>query len=167
MDLTAKTDGELNQWIANYESTNGGTKQTRYGELLEERARREQLKQKLSLDRSLECLKDAARRGVCITYGDLAAASGVGWSQARARMNGSGGHLERLLDLCHARGLPLLTAICVNQEGVAAGELGKEALAGFAAGARRLGSLVADERAFHHRCRDACFEWGRTASSNA
>jgi hypothetical protein len=161
MDLSAKTDDELNQMIANHERTTDGRAHPRYPALLEERARRSGLTQKLNLERSLELLKAAARRGACITYGDLAAGSAVEWSQARHQMNGPNGHLDLLLDLCHARGLPLLSAICVNQAGVSTGELGDDALAGFVAGARRLGLLVTDERAFHHQCRDACWEWGR------
>jgi hypothetical protein len=167
MDLQAKTDGELDQWIANHESQDGGTARLLYRQLLEERARRAQLTQKLNLEKSLDCLKDAARRGMCISYGDLASASGVEWSQARRQMNGPGGHLDRLLDLCHARDLPLLTAICVNKAGVSAGELDDAALAGFTTGARRLGSFVADARSFHHRCRDECWKWGREQAGKA
>lgn len=48
-------------------------------------------------------------------------------------MNGPHGHLDRLLELSYARGLPLLTAICVNQDRLEEGELGDEALAGFVA----------------------------------
>lgn len=77
-------------------------------------------------------------------------------------MNGANGHLDRLLDLCHARGLPLLTAICVNLTGVSTGELGDDALVGFATGARRLGWPVTNPRALHHRCRDECWAWGKT-----
>jgi len=80
-------------------------------------------------------------------------------------MTGSAGHLERLLETCHARSLSLLTAICVNQAGVQLGELGSEALAGFAAGARRLRYSFTDPREFHHRCRDECWEWGRHQAS--
>jgi hypothetical protein len=32
----------------------------------------------------------------------------VEWSQARHRMSGANGHLDLLLDVCHARGLPIL-----------------------------------------------------------
>jgi hypothetical protein len=160
MDLRTKTDDELDQWIVNHEGKEGGTSRPLYRQLLEERARRAQVTQKLSLEKSLAHLKATARTRICTTYGDLAAASGVEWSQARHQMNGSGGHLERLLDLCHARELPLLTAICVNQSGVTTGDLGEDALAGFVAGARRLGFLITDGREFHHRCRDECWEWG-------
>ncbi|QIK95579.1 hypothetical protein G7076_02975 [Sphingomonas sp. HDW15A] len=164
MDLTTKTDPEIETWIRNYENA-GKTSETFYLELLEERVRRTQLKQRLDFDRSLEHLKQAAIDHACISYGELAKASGVEWSKARHQMNGSSGHLDRLLDLCYARGLPLLTATCVNQDNVADGELGEEALAGFVAGARRLGLVVHDPREFHHRCRDECWEWGAKEQS--
>ena len=161
MDLSAKSDGEIDTWIENYEAKAGATALPFYRQLLEERARRAQSKQRLDFERSLEHLKQAAIRQVCTTYSELAKASGVEWSQARHQMNGSSGHLDRLLDLCHARSLPLLTAICVNQSNVSDGELGGDALAGFIAAAKRLGLSVTDERAFHHECRDKCWQWGR------
>jgi hypothetical protein len=162
MDLSTKTDKQVNQMIANHERAPGGRDVPQYPLLLEERARRAQITQKLNLEKSLEQLKAAARTGICISYGDLAKASNVDWSQARHQMNGANGHLDRLLDLCHARGLPLFTAICVNQTWVRTGELGEDALAGFATGARRLGLVVTDARAFHHQCRDTCWAWGKT-----
>jgi len=160
MDIAGKTDQELKQWISNHER-NGKTSLPLYHQLLEENARRAQAKQKLSLEKSMEHLKQTAIRQICTTYGDLAIASSVKWSQAHHQMNGSAGHLELLLDLCHARGLPLLTAICVNQAGVATGELDTQALAGFVAAAKRLGFAVNDGRAFHHHHRDDCWLWGR------
>jgi hypothetical protein len=47
-------------------------------------------------------LKEAAIRQECISYGDLAKASAINWSRARHLMNGSHGHLDRLLELCYA-----------------------------------------------------------------
>ena len=167
MGLETKTDKEIDQWIVNHEQKPGGAALPFYHQLLEERARRAQQKQKLNMEHSLACLKDAAVRQTCVTYGELAAASGVEWSQARHQMNGSTGHLDRLLDLCHARGLPLLTAICVNQAGVSTGELGEDALAGFVAAAQRLGFLITDDRAFHHQSRDECWLWGREQTRKA
>jgi hypothetical protein len=35
-------------------------------------------------------------------------ASGIEWSHPRHQMNGPHGHLDRLLELCYARGLPFL-----------------------------------------------------------
>lgn len=56
MDLETKTDKELAQWIVNYERKPGATALPFYRELLEERARRAQAKQRLNLERSLEHL---------------------------------------------------------------------------------------------------------------
>lgn len=159
MDLASKNDREIEQWIANHEAKDA-TAAPLYAALLKERVRRAQSTHKMSFKSSLDHLKDAAIGQRCTTYGALAAASGVDWSKARHQMNGSDGHLDRLLDICHARGLPLLTAICVNQDKVEDGELGADALAGFANGARRIGISINDPLEFHHACRDACWAWG-------
>lgn len=163
MNLASKSDPEIERWIASYERE-GATALPFFAELLEERVRRAQAKHKMSFETSLDHLKQAAIEQRCTTYGALAAASGVEWSVARHQMNGLNGHLDRLLDICHVRGLPLLTAICVNQGGLQNGELGADALEGFANGARRLGLAITDPLSFHHVSRDACWEWGRQQS---
>ena len=165
-DLSGKSDKEIERWIKNHEDRNQQS-QSLYRDLLEERARRAQSKQLLNLERSLDRLKAAAIRQECTSYGDLAKASDIEWSQARQQMNGATGHLDRLVDLCHARGLPLLTAICVNQDRVAQGKLGPKALAGFVAAARRLGIRVTDPREFHRESRDECWRWGQKQSEKA
>lgn len=157
--LEFKSDAEIGNWIKNHETARQ-TSAPLYMELLEERARRSQSSQRLDFSRSLKHLERAARQRTCTSYAALAAASGVEWSKARHQMNGPNGHLDRLLDICHARGLPMLTAICVNQSNVANGELAKEALSGFVAGARRLGMAVDDPVEFHRRCRDESWDWG-------
>lgn len=159
MKLAKKTDPEIESWIKNHEDA-GKTQEPLYFDLLEERVRRAQLKHKLDFDLSLEHLKQAAVAQNCTSYGDLAKASGVDWSKARHQMNGPNGHLDRLLDICHARGLPMLTAICVNQQNVADGNLGEEALTGFISAGRRLGLAVNDPVEFHRQCRDECWAWG-------
>ena len=151
MDLSSKSDKEIDQWIRNHE-IKSATGAPLYGLLLEERARRSKTKHSLDVETSLKALQ-------------LAAANGVDWNQARHRMNGANGHLDRLLDICHARGLPMLPAICVNKQGLETGELEPAALAGFAEGARRLGFKVTDELAFHHEHRDECWAWGRRQSA--
>ena len=160
MDLSSKSNSEIATWIKNHEK-NKATTTPLYFQLLEERVRRAQLNQKLDFDKSLEHLKQTAIAQTCTTYGALAEASGVPWSQARHQMNGVNGHLDRLLDLCHALDLPLLTAICVNQGNVATGELGEDALNGFALGTDRIGRLIGDPLEFHHACREECWRWGR------
>ncbi len=160
VDLSAKSDREIETWIRNHENERA-TAAPLYIQLLEERVRRAQARHRLDFDKSLAMLKQAAIAQRCTTYGELAAASGVEWSKARHQMNGANGHLDRLLDICHARGLPLLTAICVNQGNVKDGELGEDALAGFVTGARRLGLGFGDAREFHRKTRDECWEWGK------
>ncbi|MBZ9857895.1 hypothetical protein LB566_29360 [Mesorhizobium sp. CA13] len=162
-NLSEKKDAEIDQWIRNHEQKRA-TGAPLYLQLLEERARRSQGKGHLSIDKSLELLSQAAIEQRCVTYGDLAKASNVEWSQARHRMSGANGHLDRLLDVCHVRNLPMLPAICVNESGRDTGELEASALEGFAAGARRLGFAVADALSFHHQTRDACWQWGRDQS---
>jgi hypothetical protein len=159
-DFSNKNDSQIDQWIANFE-TRKETGATLYYELLEERAKRAQKRHGLDLERSLSALKQAAIEGICITYGDLAKTSAVDWSKARHQMNGKHGHLDRLLEIRHARGLPLLTAICFNKGGLEAGELKGNALVGFAQGARRIGRPIADERAFDRACNDECWTWGK------
>ena len=164
MDLSTRTDQQLGNLINNHEAK-GATGLPFYRGLLEERARRSQAKSLLNVERSLQLLRRAAIEQRCVTYGDLAKASNVEWSQARHRMSGANGHLDRLLDVCHARGLPMLPALCVNQSGLQAGELEESALSGFAAGARRLGFAVTDGLSFHRQCRDECWKWGREQPS--
>ena len=78
-----------------------------------------------------------------------------------ARGHGANGHLDNLIDICRARGVPLLTAICVNQRSVETSELTKESLARFikAKAAQRLEYTVSDEQAFLQKCQQECFEW--------
>lgn len=160
ISFSDKSDKEIEQWIRNHERL-GKTDSELFKELLEERARR--AGKILDPEKSMELLIQAAKEQRFVTYGQLAAVNGVGWNAARHRMNGSGGHLDNLLDLCHSRGLPLLTSICVNQSGADTGDLSSEALAGFVAGARRLGHRIANhERVeFLRRCQAESFRWGK------
>lgn len=108
---------------------------------------------------------ESARHSKFTTYGDLAKASGVSWSVARHAMNGAGGHLDSLLDVCHARQMPLLTALCVNQQSVHSGELSDDSLRGFIKGAQRLGYVVTDEQAFLRQCQQESFSWAKGKAS--
>ena len=160
VDLTSKSNAEIDQWIHNHEQKSA-TKVPLYLELLEERARRTKQIGHLDIDKSLQLLIQAAVEQRCVTYGDLAKASNVEWTRARHKMNGANGHLDRLLDVCHVRGLPMLPAICVNESGRKTGDLETMALKGFALGARRLGFRFPDALAFHHQAREECWRWGR------
>lgn len=153
------TDTDLKTLIQNHERA-AQTQVARYRELVEEHARR--FGHGLRVDVSLACLMEASRTHRFTTYGDLAEANRVPWSQARRLMSGARGHLDNLLSVCHARGLPLLTALCVNKEATSDGQMVDEALRGFVKGAQRLGYKVTDERAFPARVPAAVLLLGRT-----
>lgn len=159
IDLTTKTDEDIDTWIGNYERK-GATADPLYKTLLEERAKRQS--RGLKIEVSLRHLHETARAGRFTTYGDLADANGVPWNLARHAMNGPRGHLDLLLDVCHARSIPLFTAVCVNQAGLTSGELSEEALKGFVSGAKRLGHQITDQAAFLRDCQLESFEWAKT-----
>src|SRR5262249_39373432 len=116
----------------------------------------------LKIEYSLALLIQAAKEGRFVSYGSLAAASGIEWKIARHGMNGARGHLDNIVSYCYARNLPLLPAICVNAQGLESGELEPSALKGFIAAAKRLKIAVIDEEAFYRRCQRDCFEWGKS-----
>lgn len=157
-NLTERTDAQIRTWIKNHEDQ-GATASSLYKALLEEEARRKE--GTLKIDASIEHLKRSARHGQFTTYKQLADASKASWTQVRHLMNGPYGHLDQLLGVCHARGLPLLSAICVNRDAADTGELSDDALAGFVKAAKRIGHSPTDARQFLKEKQDECFEWGR------
>lgn len=164
LDLSTKTDAQINALIRNHKDKNARDRPI-YPLLLEERARRAQTKSRLDFSKSLRLLRDAAMKEICVSYGQLAEASEVEWSVARHQMNGAKGHLDGLLDICHAQGLPMLPAICVNKTNLQTGDLDPAALQGFAEGARRLGHSFSDAYKFHRDRQGDCWKWGREQKS--
>ncbi|PKP96027.1 MAG: hypothetical protein CVT76_07830 [Alphaproteobacteria bacterium HGW-Alphaproteobacteria-15] len=164
MRFDNKTDAQIESWARKFEEA-CKTDLPEYELVLAERIRRRQKKHKLSFELSLEHLKMCAIAGKFTSYGQLAKASDVEWSQARHQMNGHDGLLDTLLGVCKNKKLPLLTAICVNQENLETGKLGVEALTGFVEGAKRIGWSVGDPEEFHLECVRHCFEWGEKQKS--
>jgi hypothetical protein len=160
-NLATKSDDEIDSWIEKYVAR-GLTSDPTCLLLLEERGQRQS--KVLKIEKSLDHLMDAARRKKFTTYGALAMASDVPWKKARHLMNGARGHLDRLLEICHARQLPLLTALCVNQESVKTGDLSEESLNGFINGAQRLGYPITDRKAFLRQCQNESFGWAERQS---
>jgi hypothetical protein len=152
-DLSARSDAEIDTWIENHEKQ-GKTDAALYRALLEERARRSS--HQLNIETTLAHLREAAKRKTYTTYGKVAEVNGIGWNIARRLMPK---HLDRSLELCHARKWPLLTVLCVKQNEVASGDLSGDSLKGFVAGARRLGYTVTDDKKFMRECQAACFAW--------
>jgi hypothetical protein len=155
-DFSDYADNQIDFWIEKY-VVRGLTAELQCRLLFEERARRQS--KVLSIEKSLKHLIQAARLKQFTTYVELAKASGVDWSKARNLMNGPKGHLDRLLEVCDARDMPLLTALCVNQDAATTGELADNALDGFVKGAQRLGYEVVNPREFLRQCQKRCFDW--------
>ena len=152
---------QIEQLISNYRAK-GAVHVEDFAALLQARDEKLQMASGLNLHRSLERLKQAALAGGFISYGELAAASGLAWTHTlRARMSGPKGHLDQLLDHCDNQQLPLLPSLCVNKQNLTTGALDHPSLKGFAAGARRIGLDVVDEEVFLRQCQEACFDWGR------
>lgn len=114
----------------------------------------------LDLNRSYEAILERARQGRFVTYGDVAAASGVEWAKARRPIPF---HLENLLRISHERGWPLISAIVVSKDKLETGQLEGDSLSGFLAAVKKLGFTVDDPQAFVHQQQQAVFEWAKTA----
>lgn len=111
----------------------------------------------LCLMATLGAIHAAALGRRFLSYGAVAAASGLPWSAARRRMD------PHLFDLCRratARGWPLLSAIVVDQKSVLHGAMRGRPLIGFARAAGRCGRIVGgDAAAFLAEEQERVFEW--------
>jgi ribosomal protein S25 len=114
----------------------------------------------LVFDTTVAAIRAAAAERRFITYGEIASANGVSWSVARRPMNK---HLEAVVEWAARNGLPLITAIVVDQPAVGTGAMSDSAMSGFMRAARKFGHIVTDERAFLGDQQQAVFYWARTA----
>jgi 5-methylcytosine-specific restriction protein B len=111
----------------------------------------------LERGRSFAAIRAAAEARRFLSYGAVAAASGLAWQAARRRMDP---HLFALCAWATGRGWPLLSAIVVDQKSVAAGALGGRPLIGFARAAERCGRIVGgDAAAFLAEEQARVFAW--------
>jgi 5-methylcytosine-specific restriction enzyme B len=117
----------------------------------------------LDINKTYGAILAAAREGRFVTYGELAAASGVEWNKARRPLPQQ---LGKLVEIAHGRGWPLLSAIVVNRDQVETGALEGDALHGFLAAASQVGLQVDDPRAFLRAQQKATFEWAKTAPND-
>ncbi|MER9465389.1 AAA family ATPase [Mesorhizobium sp. M0482] len=114
----------------------------------------------LDINKSYKAILDGARQSRFVTYGEVAAASGVEWKKARRPLPLQ---LDQLVYISHERGWPLISAIVVSKENVESGRLEGESLAGFMAAVAKVGLTVDDAQAFLHEQQQAVFEWSKTA----
>lgn len=114
----------------------------------------------LDISKSYKAIISKAREGRFLTYGDVAAASGLEWQKARRPLPQQ---LDELVRISHERGWPLISAIVVNKENVDTGKLDGEALSGFLTAVKRLGVPVNDPQSFLQEQQEAVFSWAKSA----
>ncbi len=115
----------------------------------------------LDFDKSFEVIRKAAKDRRFVSYKELADASGADWSRVHYDI---GGHLWRLVEYAHRRGWPMLSAIVVNKQNVATGQMEPETLDGFLGAAKDLGHVVTDENRFLREQQEEVFQWGVMSS---
>lgn len=150
---TAYSDQEIENLIANHRRI-GRTDAPLFLTLLAEHERRRG--RGLSFDTTLRAIRAAAAERRFIGYKDIADESGAVWAQVHWQV---GDHLTRLCEYANRQGWPLLSAIVVNKENVATGDLDPQSLAGFVTVARSLGYVVSDEHAFLKAEQQRVFAW--------
>jgi hypothetical protein len=157
INLDTLDDGQLQALIENHERQ-GATDTKTYIDALEELAKRKG--KGLNFETTMRVIRQAAGEQRYLSYGELAEASGADWNHVRYAI---GPHLDSLLEFCHRKGLPLLTAIVVNKQNLKTGDLEPDSLKGFIAGARKLGIPIADEKGFLREQQRLVFEWARSS----
>lgn len=109
--------------------------------------------------RSVAAIRAAAATQRFLSYGDVAEANGMAWSEARRRIDP---HLFGICRDATARGWPLLSAIVVDRRSVAHGAMRGRPLIGFARCAERCGRIVGeDAAAFLAEEQERVFAWAR------
>lgn len=148
---------ELQNIVKNHRER-GKTDAPRYLEAFEELGRRRG--QGFEFEKSLTLIRDAAAERRFLSYKQLADAHGLEWSRVRYAINN---HLGDLLEYSHLKGIPLLSAIVVNQQNVATGSMEPKTLTGFALAARALGYAFGDDATFLKEQQEAVFQWASGA----
>jgi 5-methylcytosine-specific restriction protein B len=107
--------------------------------------------------RTLAAIHAAASARRFLSYGEIAAASGLAWSAARRRMDP---HLFGLCRRATERGWPLVSAVVVDRPSVPHGAMRGRPLIGFARAAERCGRIVGpDAAAFLAEEQHRVFDW--------
>lgn len=147
------SDQQLRNVIENHRK-NGKVHEAYYLDAMEELARRKG--QGLDFQKSFNLIRRAAAERRFLSYKELADASGSDWSKVRYAVNT---HLGDLIDYAHGRGWPLLSAIVVNQQNVATGDMEPTTLKGFIEAARALGYTLGDEKEFLREQQERVVAW--------
>ncbi len=141
------SDAQIENELGNYERHVAGDKsltteqEKRHFALLEASAKRAGF----DFDVSLAFLSRIGRNRTFTSYGDLAAANGLEWQQARRPMNH---HLWDLVRYSNERWRFMISAILVDKPNVATGIMNSDTLAGFCKAADSLGYRIGDPQGF-------------------
>ena len=117
-------------------------------------------KSALSIEKTYRAILTSARERRFVTYGDLAAASGVPWGQARLPMNR---HLDDFSKRAHQHGCPLLSSIVVTAENRESGIIEGDSLNGLLTAAKLVGFPTTDPLALVKEQQKLVFAWAATA----
>ena len=142
INMASKSPDELKTLIANHERI-GKTDTERYHQAVAELATRNS--GELTLEKTVAAITVAAKRGIYISYKDVADANGAAANRVQFRI---AKHLLEVSRHAHRMGLPMISAIVVNKLHVTDGKMEPKTLAGFCACARGLDIEVGDEAAF-------------------
>lgn len=154
MDMSAKTDRQLKNLIANHRNA-GKLDAPLAVAAIEEQARRNTA---FDFKAGIEFLLHAARESRAVTYRQMAEAGGVlkpgeRWHQHMARKI----PLSQIVDYAHTHDLPAITALIETQQGVT-----ESILAGFQKGLEDTGIRVPTGmtiREFYDAERQRAFDW--------
>jgi len=114
----------------------------------------------LDTEKTYKAIRQAAKEGRFISYGEIADASGLPWAKARRLVPTM---LGQLATIAHERGWPLLSAIVVTKENLKSGAIEDAALDGFLGAARMVGLVVDDPQAFVTDQQHKVFAWASGA----
>jgi hypothetical protein len=159
LDLSKLTDQQVKDVAAKYEAR-GMTDEDQYIALSAEIIRRSN--KTLNIEKSITAIRAASQAGQMLSYSDLTSASGLKWSAKNRTLTNE--HLENVARVARQRGWPMITAIVVNKNQMASGNMDEDTLAGFSECARRLGWQVTDARAFLVAEQKATALWSRTGA---
>lgn len=159
IDISKLTNAELKNLIENHKRLQAQDRPL-YAEAVAELEKR--TGNGLDFEKSLRIIRKFAAKRQFLSYKDLADESRADWAKVHYAIND---HLGRLVDYGHRRGWPMLSAVVVNKQHVATGEMEPETLKGFIAAARDLGYAVTDERKFLKEQQEKVFEWAAKAGA--
>jgi len=160
-DIKGLSDKEIATLLENYRKA-GQTEHPKYVSILEEKALREG--KGLSFEKSLAAIRQAASERRFLSYKQLAEASGLEWSFSVRHAIPA--HLWNLVEYAHRNGLPLLSAIVVNQKHLETGDMEPETLRGFIIAAGDVGIPVTDERKFLKEQQEEIFRRAKEGTLN-